>query len=134
MWKELSRRCECDTEETLDILAEEVIVFVAEMVGEENGSPLYLTVCWTPYMPQFYSFEATGESLFAYLANPDEEDGGALERIRAEQTVFRLEADEEYEGVYAEQFHALVDMINAKAAERGFRIEDYDDSDDLDDL
>ena len=44
------------------------------------------------------------------------------------------EADEDYDGPYAEQFRQLLQMLSAAAAKSGYRTESYDASDDLDSL
>lgn len=133
MWKEINRRCDTDAEEELDLTLSEAIVFVAEITGEEDGETVYCTACWAPFMPDFYAFEVTREPLYDYLVNLDLEDNGNMERIRAE-AIHRCEADEEYEGPYSVQFHALLQMLSRKANEVGYRTETYDRSDDLDDL
>ena len=133
MWKELARRCETDAEEGLDLGSTEFIIFVAELTGELDGETAYITACWAPYIPDAYALEVTRESIFNYLVNLDWEDDGSLDRIRGE-AIFRREITEDYEGPYAEQFRTMLQMLNRKAAEVGYRTEDYDDSDDLDDL
>ena len=133
MFKEIRRRCDVDAEEDLSLDSQEFIVFSAEIEGEEEGRPLFLTVCWAPYMPEIYAFEASRESIFDYLVNPEKDDHGELERIRG-NTLFRTETDENYSGAYEEQFRIALRLIAEQAAEVGFRTETYDDSDDLDDM
>lgn len=133
MWNEISRRCEMDAEEGLDLNLNEVVTFVAEVEGTQDGETLYCTSCWTPFMPDVYSFEVTRERIFDYLVDLELEDDGALDRIRAEG-VLCIEADEEYEGAFAEQFRVMLRLIADRAAQEGYRTETYDDSDDLDDL
>lgn len=134
MWKEISKRCETDSEIELELNPCEIAIFVAEIVGEEDGQTLYCTTCWAPFMPDVYAFEVTTERVFDYLIDPDMDDHGSLERIRS-QAIVRLEIEgEDYEGSYSQQFYTMVDMIGKKAVEVGYRSETYDRSDDLDDL
>lgn len=133
MWTELNRRCDTDAQEEADLFLNEAVVFTAELTGELDGETLYFSSCWAPFMPEIYTFEVTRESLFDYLVDLDLDDEGNLVRIRSE-AVFRTEADEEYDGAYSEQFYTLMNMIERKAAEVGYRTETYDDSDDLDDM
>ena len=44
------------------------------------------------------------------------------------------EADEDYDGPYAEQFRQLMRMLSDAASKSGYRTETYDSSDDLDAL
>src|SRR5699024_3483132 len=63
----------------------------------------------------------------------EREDNGQLAAIRARGPV-NCEADEDYDGPYAEQFRQLLQMLSAAAAKSGYRTESYDASDDLDSL
>ena len=107
--------------------------FVAELVGQEDGRTLYCTACWTPFMPQVYSFSVTDEPIYGWIVDYEREDTGELAAIRA-RGVVDCEADEEYDGPYAEQFRQLIQMLAAAASKSGYRTESYDASDDLDDL
>ena len=63
MWIELSRRCDTDMGDGEDVELNpcQIDTFVAELVGQEDGRTLYCTACWTPFMPQVYSFSVTDE-------------------------------------------------------------------------
>ena len=122
MWIELNRRCDTDMgdHEDVELNPCQIDTFVAELVGQEDGRTLYCTACWTPFMPQVYSFSVTDESIYGCA-------------IRARGPV-NCEADEDYDGPYAEQFRQLLQMLSAAAAKSGYRTESYDASDDLDSL
>jgi hypothetical protein len=134
MWKEISRQCETDSEISLDLNPCEIAIFVAEIVGEQDGTTLYCTTCWAPFMADIHAFEVTTEPVSPYLFDLELEDHGALERIRSQAILRREIENEEYDGPFSEQFYAMVEMINKKAVEVGYRSETYDHSDDLDDL
>lgn len=134
MWKEISRRCETDSEVELDLNPCEIAIFVAEIIGESDGQTVYCTTCWAPFMPDVYAFEVTTEPVYDYLIDYELEDNGNLDRIRAAALVRREIEGEDYDGPYAEQYFTMMDMIGAKAVEVGYRSETYDHSDDLDDM
>ena len=135
MWIELSRRCDTDMGDGEDVELNpcQIDTFVAELVGQEDGRTLYCTACWTPFMPQVYSFSVTDEPIYGWIVDYEREDTGELAAIRA-RGVVDCEADEEYDGLYAEQFRQLMQMLAAAASKSGYRTESYDASDDLDDL
>lgn len=134
MWKEISRQCETDLEVELELNPCEIAIFVAEIIGEQDGQTLYCTACWAPFMPQIHTFEVTAERVFGYLTDPELDDQGDLDRIRS-GALLRLEIEnEDYEGPFSEQFYTLAAMIGEKAVQVGYRSETYDRSDDLDDM
>ena len=135
MWIELNRRCDTDMgdHEDVELNPCQIDTFVAEIVGQEDGRTLYCTACWTPFMPQVYSFSVTDEPIYGWIVDYEREDDGQRAAIRARGPV-NCEADEEYDGPYAEQFRQLMQMLAAAAAKSGYRTESYDASDDLDSL
>ena len=104
MWTELNRRCDTDMgdHEDVELNPCQIDTFVAELVGQEDGRTLYCTACWTPFMPQIYSFSVTDESIYGWIVDYEREDNGQLAAIRARGPV-NCEADEDYDGPYAEQ-------------------------------
>ena len=80
-----------------------------------------------------YSFSVSDEPMCGWIVDYEREDDGQLAAIRARGPV-NCEADEEYDGPYAEQFRQLMQMLAAAAAKSGYRTESYDASDDLDSL
>ena len=109
MWTELNRRCDTDMgdHEDVELNPCQIDTFVAELVGQEDGRTLYCTACWTPFMPQIYSFSVTDESIYGWIVDYEREDNGQLAAIRARGPV-NCEADEDYDGPYAEQFRQLL--------------------------
>ena len=98
MWIELSRRCDTDMGDGEDVELNpcQIDTFVAELVGQEDGRTLYCTACWTPFMPQVYSFSVTDEPIYGWIVDYEREDTGELAAIRA-RGVVDCEADEEYD-------------------------------------
>ena len=76
MWTELNRRCDTDNGRPRGRGAEPLPDrhLCAELVGQEDGRTLYCTACWTPFMPQIYSFSVTDESIYGWIVDYERED------------------------------------------------------------
>ena len=134
MWIELNRRCDTDMgdHEDVELNPCQIDTFVAELVGQEDGRTLYCTACWTPFMPQVYSFSVTDESVYGWIV--DYERGGQRPAGRHPGPgAGKLRGPTRTTtGPYAEQFRQLMRMLSDAASKSGYRTETYDSSDDLD--